>query len=952
MPTDRPRRTVVHLVPHTHWDREWYEPFQSFRLRLVDLVDELLARMEADSRMRFTLDGQCATVDDYLEVRPEAEGLIRRLVAEGRLAIGPWQILMDEFLVSGETMVRNLEIGWRRATELGGAMRVGYLPDMFGHVAQMPQMLRRAGIDRAVVWRGVPAAIDRNTFHWSSPDGSTVEAEYLVGGYGQGAYLFDVPERFPAKLRDYVRTSASFYGEHSVLAMYGTDHAVPSPRLLELLDRANADLSDVVVRLETLAEYAVRAEGTETASELPRWTGELRSGARANLLMNVASARMDIKVAAGRAERLLERYAEPLTALHGAAWPERQLELAWRRVVDNSAHDSICGCSHDAVGAQVLTRFAEAEQLARGIVSRTLNAVAGRVPVGQWAAVNPSPAHREDLVELDVAVPPAWDAVEVQVDGRRLVTQEAGRTDPLVADLRLRGAQLLELLRRRRHGRELFQRQINGVEIESADEDHAGVVRILADDFADPAELDVEELVAKVESVVGERREDLWRFLVVAKDRRRVLARVPAPALSWSAIEVVEAGDRTPEGPGAVRAGPRSLDNGLVSVEIGEDGTFRLSGGGSTLEGVGRIVDGGDFGDSYNYGPPADDALVDEPVSVTVEPGASGPLRGEVTVRRAYRWPTGIEPAGTGRTAETVATEVEMRLELRAGEPFVRVHVAFENRSKDHRVRFHVPLTERASGSAAEGQFAVVERGLEAEGGYGEVALPAFPARGFVQTAGVTALLDHIVEYEVIDGRELAMTLLRSFGLISRNENPYREDPAGPQLAVPASQLPGPWSIGFGLLPHTGSWSDAEVVAAAEQYRHPFLTVRGTAPGTPAPDDASPSPGGERGDDGGAGIAVEGTGVVLTTLRRRGEWLEVRVVAESPEPVRATLRGPWDEAREADLLGRPGAPIPSEAGTLTLELGPWEIRTVQLRRVAAQPGAADPEASPGEALPD
>ena len=107
--------TVVHLIPHTHWDREWYEPFQTFRLRLVDLVDELLARMESDSRLRFTLDGQCATVDDYLEVRPEAEPLIRRLVAEGRLAIGPWQILMDEFLVSGETMVRNLELGWARA---------------------------------------------------------------------------------------------------------------------------------------------------------------------------------------------------------------------------------------------------------------------------------------------------------------------------------------------------------------------------------------------------------------------------------------------------------------------------------------------------------------------------------------------------------------------------------------------------------------------------------------------------------------------------------------------------------------------------------------------------------------------------------------------------------------------------------------------------------------------
>lgn len=173
---------VVHLVPHTHWDREWYLPFQVFRARLVDLIDRVLETMEADPRFVFTLDGQLATVDDYLEIRPQAEPRLRRLIAEGRLAVGPWQILVDEFLVSGESIVRNLETGWRRAEELGGAMAVGYLPDMFGHVAQMPQLLRRAGLTDAVVWRGVPAAVDRHRFLWEAPDGSTVRAEYLEIG--------------------------------------------------------------------------------------------------------------------------------------------------------------------------------------------------------------------------------------------------------------------------------------------------------------------------------------------------------------------------------------------------------------------------------------------------------------------------------------------------------------------------------------------------------------------------------------------------------------------------------------------------------------------------------------------------------------------------------------------------------------------------------------------------
>src|ERR1700736_3951327 len=154
----------IFLVPHTHWDREWYRPFQSFRIALVDVVDQVLELLEADERMRFTLDGQLATVDDYLEIRPEAEERIRALVRSGRLAIGPWYTLMDEFLVSGESIVRNLELGLARAEELGGAMQIGYLPDSFGHIAQMPQILRRSGIQIAVVWRGVPEAIDRHAF--------------------------------------------------------------------------------------------------------------------------------------------------------------------------------------------------------------------------------------------------------------------------------------------------------------------------------------------------------------------------------------------------------------------------------------------------------------------------------------------------------------------------------------------------------------------------------------------------------------------------------------------------------------------------------------------------------------------------------------------------------------------------------------------------------------------
>src|SRR5437588_5828890 len=174
------------------------------------------------------LDGQMAVVDDYLAVRPQAESTLRRLAASGRVSAGPWYILMDEVLVSGETTVRNLQRGLDRAAAFGGAMDVGYLPDMFGHVAQMPQLLSQAGFEHAVVWRGVPAAVDRTGFWWTAPDGSTVRAEYLPVGYGNGAAIPDDAKALLRRIEAHERELGEL-GLDGSLWSDGTDHQAPQP---------------------------------------------------------------------------------------------------------------------------------------------------------------------------------------------------------------------------------------------------------------------------------------------------------------------------------------------------------------------------------------------------------------------------------------------------------------------------------------------------------------------------------------------------------------------------------------------------------------------------------------------------------------------------------------------------------------------------------------------------
>jgi alpha-mannosidase len=177
-----------------------------------------------------------------------------------------------------------------------------------------------------------------------------------------------------------------------------------------------------------------------------------------------------------------------------------------------------------------------------------------------------------------------------------------------------------------------------------------------------------------------------------------------------------------------------------------------------------------------------------------------------------------------------------------------------------------------------------------------------------------------VLEYELLaDPPELALTLLRAVGQISRNAHRFREEPAGPEVATPAAQCLGPWSVGLAVQPHAGPWHADGVVEQAERYQHELLAAPGNGPAPPA---ALPEA---------AGLAVEGDGVVLSALLRRGEWLELRLVCEHPEPVTATVGGGLLAAREADLLGRPGAPLPLTGGVLRLELGAWEIRTLLLR---------------------
>jgi len=898
----------VAIVPHTHWDREWYSPFQTFRMRLVKLLDALLPLLENDlSYSRFLLDGQTAVIDDYLEIRPEAAPRLARLAAAGRLSVGPWMVLMDEFMVSGETMVRDLQLGIRRGAELGGVMEVGYLPDMFGHVAQMPQMLRLGGFEHTVVWRGVPESVEHDAFWWEAPDGSRVRAEYLYGSYSNGRMLPDDAKRLVGRARDYEQELGSAR-LGAMLLMNGTDHEMPQPWLGRVVAEANAMQDEYEFVVTSLPEHLADrpVEGITTVR------GELRSGARANLLMGVGSNRVDVHRACAVAERTLERLAEPLSALllPAAEYPHALAEHAWRKLVLNSAHDSSCACSHDDVVDHVLVRYAEARHIAEGLARDAVHRLARTVtaPLGSTLVVNPTMRARGGLVE--VTVPGTGPCTMVGPDGADRPTQvlaEAGGEGPpiMVAGQKVRWV-----------CDEMQNGAFQGRPISAYEVDDTGSEVVVTMREAGPGEprCDLDDLKAVMLGHGSAER--TLRIRYVETVRRTVLFDAGEIAgFGWSCFTARE---------GAGPSGPvRDFANEHLSFAIdAETGTFAIAtADGIEVSGLGRLVDGGDGGDTYNYSPPASDRIIDRPDAVAVETLETGPVRARARITADYTLPAaavGDERSCSARTDDTVAVRISTTLELRAGEPFLRVAHDIDNRARDHRLRAHFPLPATVTGSAAECAFTVVERGLTAEGGLHEYPLPTFPSRRFVDVAdgnvGLALLHDGLLEYEVVDGgRELALTLLRANGYLSRSEPDLRPNPAGPLDPLEGPQLLGRQRAEYAVMPHRGDWRSADCYGAADAFTVPLPRTR-TVPTGPATQPA-------------VGHALRVEGAEVSAVHRVPGGLIVRAFRTEPTsgPVTIEHEGAPGHGHVIDFRGRPLARFEG-----TLDARPWEIVTVQL----------------------
>jgi len=945
------RRWRVFVVSHTHWDREWYQAFQQFRMRLVELVEHLLDILGKDPGFRhFTLDGQTVAVEDFLEAEPDRRAELEGHVREGRILVGPWYVLPDEFLEGPEAMIRNLILGHRIAGGLGGVMRVGYIPDTFGHIGQMPQILRGFGIDSAVIWRGVGPDVDRTEFTWESPDGSRVLAVHLRNGYCYGASLPLEPDALRRRILRAVEELSPYVTTGNILLTNGCDHLEPQAGLPAALEAVAGELSGIELIHGTLPMYidAVRAAGPELRTVV----GDLRSHGRAPLLPSVLSARMWIKQRNARCERSLERWAEPLTAWswlaeHPSPGDRTRVHrlaslcwLAWRYLIQNHPHDSICGCSIDQVHRDMAPRFDAVEEIAETVTREAAEAIARHVETDQLPREASAETH--PLIVFNPVAGPRDDCVRARLEcaerpGGLTVRDGSGEASPCQVlgveevehyRMRLDRDRLRGLSRRLREGR-LWRQVLRGgrtwVEDGMAHVEISVATRGRADLTA--ARRLFEEVRGLAER--GDIRVFEVRAVTFLTDLVFLASGVPAHGYKTYMAEMQKGGREAASLPHGLSV----IENEYYRVEVDpRQGTLSVldKGSGRAFRGCNRLVDGGDAGDEYNYSPPHRDPLVSAPSSPpTITLVEDGPARSTVRVDMSYRLPAGLAGDRESRSPEAVEVPVTSSVSLYPGVGRVEIETTVDNRASDHRLRAVFPTGVKADVACAGAHFDVVERPVgapEAPEGGREQPLGTYPQRGFVDVsdgeAGLMLASDGLPEYEALtggNGVDLALTLLRCVGWLSRGDFQTRQNAAGPVIATPEAQCPGRHVFRYALMPHRGGWEAA--LCQAQWFNNPLRAFETDIhPGELPPEQSW--------------LQVEPPSLVLSAVKmaEEGSGVIVRLYNVGEGAVEGRVR-PWRPFSRARLVNLNEEALseaaPDEDGWLNLRVGGKGIVSVR-----------------------
>ena len=618
------------VISHTHWDREWYLPFSLFRMKLVDLIDRLLPVIEKDKDYIFHLDAQTVVLEDYLEIRPENEAILKKYIESGNIRVGPWYLQNDFYLTDGEATIRNLQLGRKIAESFGRCGKAGYAPDQFGNVSQLPQILKEFGIDNFVfgrgfhVWKNVGGEMKDEApaeFEWTGADGTRCLAVHMKFWYNNAQRIPEEKELakllFDINEKNFAGLNVSPY----ILLMNGVDHLEPQDDVRAICEGLRKDGVDI--KQYGLDEYIEELKESVKGKELYSYKGALNRGADYELLRGCWSSRIYLKEANVYSQDLLENKIEALYSYMLAAgfegYPQGELDYLWKNLLRTHPHDSICGCSVDPVHAHMEDTYAKIAEMGEYLVERGMKIV---------AAHGYNPYRKDENYSVTVFNP-------------------TERTLEKVAEAELK-----------------FMRNENITDF------------ALKDDNGEAVQYEIVSRTPEAIDVFSPL--NLPGVLEAELVKIRFIARVPAVSARVYAV--------IPREKGRLSEKSAALENEFYSV-YSQGGKLYIKDktNGKVIEDPIRIEDSADKGDAYVYRLSPAAPIIVSPAEI--RPAELGALKGSITAEFRYSCPARYDFAKDERSAEAVENKLTVTLSLEKGSDVIAVDYSIDNKAEDHRVR-------------------------------------------------------------------------------------------------------------------------------------------------------------------------------------------------------------------------------------------------------------------------
>ena len=749
----------VYIISHSHWDREWYLPYEKHHMRLVELIDDLLELFENDKEFNsFHLDGQTIALDDYIQVRPEKRGLLEKYIKEGKLRIGPFYILQDDFLISSESNTRNMLIGMDESKKWGGVVKLGYFPDTFGNMGQTPQMMKQVGLDVAAFGRGVKptgfnnVVINDDKFAsqfsemwWEGPDKSKILGILFANWYSNGneipVYKDEAKKFWDRKLND-----ASMYAStNHLLMMNGCDHQPVQKDVTQAIKVARELYPDIEFIHSNFDDY-IEAIKNDLPENLSTIEGEITSQETEGwyTLANTASSRIYLKQMNTDVSRQLENITEPLATMAYETkndYPHDQLRYAWKTYMQNHPHDSICGCSVDEVHHEMVTRFRKAKHVGEYIADEAANTLINKISTNEF------PEGSKPFVVLNTSGSNKTGVIETRIEYKRLPFSVGGPPE-LYNQLKYEEVPNFKVI----------DKDGNTIKAEIVKTEVDFGYDLPKDRFRQPF---------------------MARYVTV-----RMLVKDMSP-LSWETFALIEGKDDNLSNISMIKNDGKVLENKYVKVIVEDNGQLTI-----TDKSINKTYDKfltfenvGDVGNEYIFKQPrGDKAILSSEFESSVDILMDNELYAQILLTQDMEIPISADnrleeeckavyefrQRRSERSKETATLTLKTKILIEKDNKQIKFETSFDNKMKDHRLRVLFPTGIISDTHEAESIYEVVKRSNDVTPVWTNPSNPQHQ-HSFVninnEEYGVTVANYGLNEYEILkhDGT-IAITILRAVG--------------------------------------------------------------------------------------------------------------------------------------------------------------------------------------------